>query len=81
MSYINCFFTLDRIKSYWHNNISYLGYGIFIDNYFYRKRNNKKDSHIGDISIDDKRIIIDMIDKKYVIYNNYSMEVLDVKSS
>ena len=61
--------------------MSYLGYGTFIDNYFYRKRNNKKDSHIGDIIIDDKRIIIDMLDKKYVIYNNYSMEVLDVKSS
>lgn len=81
MSYINCFFTLDRIKKYLNNNISYLGYGTFIDNYFYRKRNNKKDSHIGDIIIDDKRIIIDMLDKKYVIYNNYSMEVLDVKSS
>lgn len=81
MSYINCFFTLERVKKYLNNNISYLGYGTFIDNCFYRRKNNKKDNYIKDILISDRDIIIDTIDKKYIIYNNYSMEVLYVKSS
>jgi len=81
MSYVNCFFTLDRVNKYLNNNISYLGYGTFIDNCFYRRKKNKKDTYIREIIIDDKKIIIDTIEKKYIINNNYSMEVLDVKSS
>jgi len=81
MSYINCFFTLDRVNKYLSNNISYIGYGTFIDNCFYRKKNNKKDNYIRNITIRDKDIIIDTIDKKYIIDNSYNMEVLDVKSS
>ena len=81
MSYINCFFTLDRINKYLDENISYLGYGTFIDNCFYRRKNNKKDNYIKEVIINDEDIIIDTLDKKYIIYNNYDMEVLYVKSS
>lgn len=71
-SYINCFFTLERIKKYYDfdKKLSNLGYGLIKDKCFYRKKCNQKDDYIIKIEFD-STIRIYTEDYLYLIDNNY----------
>ena len=75
-TYINCFFINERIIKYLNNNISYLGYLVYDKNCFYRRKSNNKDNSIKSINYNENNIIIETIDKKYIIYKNNKMEVI-----
>ena len=69
-SYVNCFFSEERIKKY----NTYLGYGVVTKDCFYRRKNKYKETFIKDVKYEDGNIIINTIDKTYIIDNNYNMK-------
>ena len=73
-SYINCFFTEERINKYNKNNYSYLGYGEVKEECFYRKKHKHRDSYIRQIIYDNNKVIIDTIDKRFIIDDKYNMK-------
>jgi len=75
-SYINCFFTNERVLKYMNNNLSYLGYGIIKDGCFYRKKKNYYDDYIEKIEYINDNIFINTKDGIYKINkDNYFEEV------
>ncbi|MGM9877077.1 MAG: transglutaminase domain-containing protein [Bacilli bacterium] len=73
-SYVNCFFTIDRIKKYENNNYSYLGYGIASNKCFYRKKLIEIENYIKSIKYKKTSIIINTINGIYEIDDNYEMK-------
>ncbi len=71
-SYVNCFFTKERINKYFNNSYSYLGYGIINNKCFYRKK-GVDEKYINRIDYSKDKIVIDSIEGSYEISNDYEM--------